>query len=169
MSGFGGVNQQGTIPLSSGSFALPVAFGYYPTEGSRIASAQYNFAEQVQYYEDLSFLKQQGMETAVQSVWIDNSNNVNAAQITVVGSNQVIIAPPNSQGIIPAFFTEGPGFFITSSAPGITKMILLNVPCHAANFWSVNSATLALNAEGIQTPKLIGTKAFTVSANAAGS
>lgn len=130
----------GTMSVASGAAAaFPVGFGYYPPEGSRVVSAQYNFSAQLAYAEDLSQLVARGVETSIQSVWIDNSQNSFVVTLVVTGSQQTIIVPPNTVGMYPVFFTGSPGFYIASAGannndvtgfvtPAVTRVLLLNVP-----------------------------------------
>jgi hypothetical protein len=175
MSGFSGVNQTGTLQINNGGITdLPVSFGYYPPEGSRIASTQYNFATQLQYYEDLSLLKALGMLTGVQSLWVDNSLNPEPVSIIVQGSNQYIQVPAQFQGIVPAFFSDGPGFYVSvpsysAGTTSIFKMIMLNVPPAAAGLWGVTNIPDTQNGNGVAIPQLSGTRAFPFIASAAGT
>lgn len=128
----------GTLNLNNkGAGPFPVSFGYYPEEGSRAITLQYNWQEQDLYVEDLNQLVTMGVETSIQSAFVDNSRNLYMVLIQVQGSGQVIVVPPNSQGIIPMLFTGTPSMQISSPTPsnGVTGITLLNVPCNAADFW----------------------------------
>jgi hypothetical protein len=162
MSGSQAVSQTGTLQLGAGGTkGLPVSFGYYPPEGSRVSATQYAFnGSQTSFYEDLSTLKNMGIETAIQSLWIDNSMNNGPVIITVQGSNQVITCPANYQGIAPAFFMDSAAFNISSSGIGITKIVMLNVPCNSAGFWPTTPVAEAMNGNGAFATPLLGTRTF---------
>jgi hypothetical protein len=144
------------LPLSSGtlSFAgnngavFPIGFGYYPPEGSRAVNLQYAWASSASptpqsYNEDLSQAVARGIETSIQSVYIDNSSSSNIVTIVVAGTNQVIVCQPGYQGLSPIFFTGTPYYSITCSAPmgiaviaiGVTRVTFLNVPSQGSAFW----------------------------------
>lgn len=128
----------GTLNINNkGAGAFPVGFGYYPEEGSRAITLQYNWQEQDVYVEDLNQLVSMGVETSIQSAFIDNSQNLYMVLLQIQGSGQVIVVPPNSQGIIPMLFTGTPMMQISSPTPsnGVTRISMLNVPCNAADFW----------------------------------
>jgi hypothetical protein len=127
-----------TMTVSGGQAGIsPVGFGYYPAEGSRVVSAQYSWATLTGYAEDLSGLVARGVQTAIQSAFVDNSTNPNAVTITVLGTDQVVVVPANSQGVFPLFFTGAPGFTIAvaSTNAGVTRLYLLNVPSNTCGMW----------------------------------
>jgi hypothetical protein len=159
-------NNQNTVQVSSGASVQPVSLGYYPAEGSKVCSLRYNFSALLNYFEDLQQLKIMGMETAIQSMFIDNSQNSQAVTIVIPGTQQVIVVPPNYQGIFPIFLTDGPAYFISVAAVGgYTNVLLLNVPCNTAGVWNAQAPATS----GASQALLTGTKAFQVSANAAGN
>jgi hypothetical protein len=132
--------QTGTVQISGGQGSagvFDVAFGYYPREGSRLVAAQYNWTANTFFNEDLSQLVARGVETTIQSVFVDNSSLPEPVVITIGGSNQVIECPANSQGIFPCFFTGTPSFQISvnSVSPNVTRLYLLNVPANTAGSW----------------------------------
>lgn len=140
MSGSLAQPNTGSMTLASGAAgAFPVGFGYYPPEGSRVVSAQYLWTTQLSYNEDLSQLVARGIETSIQSAWIDNSACSFPVVMTIGGTQQTIVIPPYSFGMYPVFFTGTPSFNITSagannnavggfSSPALTRVLLLNVP-----------------------------------------
>jgi hypothetical protein len=135
-----------TATVASGAAGVfPVAFGYYPQEGSRCVSAQYNWLSSFTFNEDLSQLVARGVETVIQSIFVDNSSVSQPIQIVINGTDQVIECPAWSQGVFPAFFTGTPGYSISIAAGGnqgfanivpVTRLYLLNVPANAASIWS---------------------------------
>lgn len=130
--------------LISGSAAgvMPVSYGYYPREGSRCVTASYNWTSQLAYAEDLSQLVARGIETSVQTLFVDNSTCAQPVTLLILGSDQVLVVPPNSQGVYPVFFTGTPA--LTLSVPAlsatVTRVYYLNVPISNA-VWPVSFAT----------------------------
>lgn len=132
-------NQTGTQTVASGAFgAFPVSLGYYPREGSRAITAQYNWTAQAGFSEDLSQLSAQGVETTPQACYIDNSGNSQSVTITIPATGQVITCPANSQAFFPLLFTGTPAFNITTPfvIAAVTRVIFLNIPQGAA-VWHV--------------------------------
>ncbi len=158
MSGSNFAPDTGTRALAGGNVAVePVAFGYYPAEGSRIAAAQYSWSTVTTYTEDMSRLVQNGMETTAQSVFIDNSGNPNSCNFYVPQTGQLVIVGAGKQGLYPVFFTGLPTFIISTSvavANAITRICILNVPGAADTWlsstgstgkdWSANAPTVPL-------------------------
>jgi hypothetical protein len=137
----------GSQTIASGNFGvMPISFGYYPIEGSRCVTVQYNWSQQISYTEDLSTaLESHGIVTSIQSVYIDNSQNLQSVVITVQTTGQVIICPAQSQGIFPLLFSGAAGFTIQSSVAGegpvppptsVTRLYLFNVPANSSGVWS---------------------------------
>jgi hypothetical protein len=137
----------GSQTIASGNYGvMPISFGYYPIEGSRCVTVQYNWSTQNSYTEDLSTaLESHGIVTSIQSVYIDNSQNLESVVITVQTTGQVIICPPTSQGIFPLLFSGAAGFTIQSSVTGlsaalqplqVTRLYLFNVPANSSGVWS---------------------------------
>lgn len=124
-----------TMTLSAGASApFPLSTAFYPQEGSRGLGVQYNWTNQAAFTEDLSQVVAHGIETVIQSVWVDNSECTQGVIILVAGSGQKIAVPASSQGVFPIFFSGAQGFQIYTSAPlaaAVTRLILLNVPCVA--------------------------------------
>ena len=140
----GSLSQPNTASMtvaSGNAGVFPIGYGYYPPEGSRAVSAQYNFADNgittgQTFYEDLSQLVARGVETSIQSAYIDNTANNYDVTITLGGSGQTLLIPADSSGIFPLFFTGTPNLYI--SCPGsinknggtqsLTRVTYLNVP-----------------------------------------
>lgn len=127
-----------SMTVASGRAGIfPIGFGYLPPEGSRCVMAQYDWTAQTGYADDLSQLVARGVETSIQSVFVDNSSNAQPVSILVNGTNHLIVTPARSQGFYPIFFTGAPGFQITvgAAAAALTRLYLLNLPCNGA-VWS---------------------------------
>lgn len=128
-----------TQTVSSGTAGVfPVGLGYYPQEGSRCVTAQYNWSNQAGYADDLSQLVARGVETTIQSVFVDNSSNSQGVTLTVAGTGQVICCPALSQGVFPLLFTGTPLLQIATPAPvaAVTRCYFLNVPA-APGVWHI--------------------------------
>ena len=152
--------QTGTLQINSGN-AIPVTNGYYPPEGSRVCSTSYNFTTQATYFEDLSKLLIYGIETTVQSIWIDNSANLYPVTIFVGGSQQQIVLNANSQGIFPLFANANGMIWLQSSGgSGLTNICLLNVPCNIASQWSINQNLYVLNGSALGISSFRATKYY---------
>src|SRR5271168_4809205 len=113
--------------------------GYYPQEGSRVVSAQYNWATIAAYAEDGSQLVALGVESTLQGLYIDNSANTQGVQIIIAGTGQTINCPASSQGYFLAFFSGIPSFNIATVLAGVptpiaatTRVCLLNFPVSPA-------------------------------------
>jgi hypothetical protein len=150
MSGTVQAPDTATNRISSGGIQVsPVGIGYYPNEGSRSVSAIYNWTANTAYNEDLSGLQAAGMETTIQSIWVDNTANGAAVTLVVNGTGQRIVVPAYAMGCFPFFVSGAGGFSISSpittvlsSAEGfdipytpVTRVVLLNVPCNTAGVW----------------------------------
>lgn len=145
----------GTLNLNNkGAGAFPVSFGYYPEEGSRAITLQYNWQQQDQYVEDLSQLVAMGVETSIQGMFIDNSTNQYPVVIQVQGTGQVVLCPPSSQGFAPLLFTGTPMMQLQCPAPsnGVTRLTLLNVPT-PSGFWTASlTPAVALGPQFVSAP-----------------
>lgn len=135
----------GTRNISNkGAGAFPVSFGYYPEEGSRAITMQWNFQQQNFYVEDLSILVSMGVQTAMQSAFVDNSRNGYPVTFSIQGSGQVIQIPAYSQGVFPFFFTGTPLMQVNCpvASNGVTALTLLNVPINSAGIWEATQLGL---------------------------
>lgn len=150
--------------VSSGAAPTqPISVGYYPEEGSRVVGAAYVWTTVTGYVEDLSQLVARGMETTIQTAYVDNSGSAQPVTILIYGTDQIIVAPANSQGCYPCFFTGIPGFQISVPAVasgGITKIHFLNVGLTMGP-WQANTipgsgGTVAISTIQKPAPALIG-------------
>lgn len=118
---------------TAGVFA--VGYGYYPEENSRSITAQYNWAAQSGYAEDLGLAVAMGVESSIQSVFIDNSLNPQPVVITVAGTGQVVNCAPYSMGVFPLFLTGMPSFnIVTIGANGVPAIVAATTRCYFLNF-----------------------------------
>lgn len=100
----------------NGPLAMPVPLIFTVANGGIIPFDLYK--EQSQ--DDIEF---------VQSVWVENHANPNPFEIQVLGTNQILKVPANTQGIYP-LLAPSPVSLIcrTSTYPLSMKIILLNMP-----------------------------------------
>lgn len=140
MSGSTQAAPTATMTVSAGQAGIfSVSVGYYPREGSRCVTAQYNWTAQAAFFEDLSQLEAHGVETTVQCAYVDNSLCAQGVVFLVSGTGQVVNIPASSQGIIPLLFTGAPSYSISTSAAlsnAVTRVYLLNFPL-APGMWHI--------------------------------
>lgn len=138
MSGIIQSAQSASQTISSRSAGVTnVGYGYYPGEGSRCVTTQYSWLAQLAYAEDLSQLVALGVETTIQSVYVDNADNPQTVTITVPGTGQVVKIPGGSQGVYPLFLPDAASVNIITSAliNATTRIYWLNMPISPAS-WS---------------------------------
>ena len=164
MSGSLQAQQTGSLTLAGGAgTAFPIGMGYFPSEGSRAVTLQYQFLGApvsgglAGYTEVLTNLVAQGVESTIQGVWIDNAANPQAVTFFVPATGQYIYVPANYQGVFPVMFTGTPQYQLTCASAliaGITRVSLLNVPVSPSQ-WAAGGiqgmSTLAPTFTTIQT------------------
>jgi hypothetical protein len=140
MSGSTQAAPTASMTVSAGQANIfPVSVGYYPREGSRCVTAQYNWTAQAAYFEDLSQLEAHGVETTIQCAYVDNSLCSQGVVITVAATGQVVNIPASSQGVIPLLFSGAASFSISTSAAlsnAVTRVSLLNFPL-SSGMWHI--------------------------------
>jgi hypothetical protein len=144
--------QTGSLTVASGAFGVfPVSYGYYPAEGSRCVTAQYNWTSQAAYAEDLSGLAAMGVETTIQSAFVDNSTVAQPVTMTIGGTGQVVVIPPFAQAIVPLFFVGTPSFAISvaATAAAVTRVYLLNVPIGGSSWGTTINGGVPALAQGV--------------------
>lgn len=138
--------QTATQTASSGAFgSFPIANQTYPEEGSRVISLQYNWTSVTGYSDDLSQLVALGVETTIQTAYIDNSSNAQSVTITIPATGQVLTCPALNQGFFPLMFTGTPQFQVTvaaTAANAVTRIALLNVPISQGP-WAASGTALS--------------------------
>lgn len=130
--------QTGSQTFAARNFGVTATgFGYYPPEGSRAISVQYNWGSQTGYNEDMGQLVEFGVVTSAQGVWIDNSQTPVAVTITINGTGQIITCAGTKQGFFPVFFSGYPGYQIVSNGISgtATRLIFVNTPPQCAGTW----------------------------------
>lgn len=147
-----------------------------PKERARIVPLTCNFASLPNQTQAVSlmYLQQQQQVTAIQSVFIDNSANSFTLSLLINGSEQTIIAQPNTQGYYPVLVAAVFGFTISSVGSSATsKLWLLNFPA-PAGVWGPNfsipnplpvlneSAELVTYSGDIVRPRFVGNRTASV-------
>ena len=124
-------NRQGSV--------FETGYGYYPQEGSRAVSLTYQWDTIAAYAEDASELVAMGVQSTIQTAYIDNSANTQGVQLIVAGTGQVINCPASSQGYFALFLTGMPSFQFATVLAGVptpiaasTRLMLLNMPISPA-------------------------------------
>lgn len=137
----------GSMLINSGQVAVaPVSYGYYPVEGSRSVTAMYNWTSQTGYQENLSRLVDLGVETTIQSVYVDNSQNNQSCTLYMQGTDQQIVVPAAAQGVFPLICPAMP--ILQISVPNlisgaVTRLYYLNMPMGPTVWSSSNNGTFA--------------------------
>lgn len=116
--------------IASGRAGIaPISYGYHPQEGSRSVSLQFDWRTRTSYTDDLSQLVAMGIESTVQTIVVDNTDNPQSVTFTFFDTGQTIVCPGNSLGYFPIFVTAG-GLF-TAAVPFLavatTRVEFLNV------------------------------------------
>lgn len=118
----------------SGS-AIPAQAGYAP-ENPAFLPFTLDFTTLGTLNMDLLRHQERGRLKFTQSVYIDNSNNFSGLTLTFVGTGQVIIAPPLTQGDYPIKIGTGPIRFSAVAAIGQkVSLIFSNMPAQGY-LWS---------------------------------
>jgi hypothetical protein len=109
-----------------------------PREGGKaLALPILDFSQANQFYMDAELLGQLGFMSMVQTAYIDMSTSDVPMQVTINGSQQVIVAKGRTQGYYPVMAPNpvkltfscpgGPGLDVTTNRIGI-RVFLINVP-----------------------------------------
>ena len=126
---------------------VPVFAALIPREGPKAVPVPFDFTAYNSQVVDLSNLQQRGLISAVQAVFADNSANPVALVISVNGSQQNIIVPPNSQGYFPLLVPAAIELTVSmtgATSPG-TTIFLLNFPVPAVQ-WAISGNQNTYNA-----------------------
>ena len=108
-----------------------------PAEGPKSVPVQIDFSVSQSQTIDLSQLMTQSKLSLVQGLYIDNSTNDVSTSVQVLGTNQLITAPPNTQGYYPILAGIPTKLLVTSaSTTALVPIYILNMPMPAV-VWSV--------------------------------
>ena len=78
-----------------------ISFGTVPCNGPRAVPFKANFNLASQYDFNFTAAQQGGQIDSVQTVYVDNSANTAALTLTIDGTQQSIVIPPNSCAYLP--------------------------------------------------------------------
>lgn len=164
---------------------FPLQNGKIMSEGSRAVTGTFDFTSVNQYTADLTQQQELGFVGAVQSLYIDNSQNASALTVYIQTTGQRIVAPPHTIGYYPCYVNNPPVFLVTSTAGDpfppatspIVTILFLNFP-QAPWIWDVEgSAQLSGDSLSVVDANLataianglVNTLRYGVGANAAAS
>lgn len=111
---------------------LGVSNGAIPT-ASRVYSFSVLLTSGAETIIDLRPYVYKNVIKQVQGVYIDNSDNTTSTTLSVIGGQNITIAP-QSQGVFPLYLSDD--YTLTLSGSGTVTLVLLNFPTPAAT-WSV--------------------------------
>lgn len=135
----------GPVSQSTSAFAiLPINLAATPKEGSKALKisvdwtkiTRFDFAGTQSSVINLLQQYQTGQFTAIQSVWIDNTNNWLAVDLIAAETGERIRCPAQTQGMFPLMSAVAPVFTLINNpvsssvlfVPGATQLQLLNTP-----------------------------------------
>lgn len=121
---------------------VPVCNARVPPEGPRCIPFNFDFTAKPSYFVDLTTVEQRNFLTIVQSLYIDNSSN--AVPLTVVfnASNQIIIAPPQTQGYYSVLAPQPARFTVKCVGGSInTPLFVINVAITNAIWGAASGGT----------------------------
>jgi hypothetical protein len=121
--------------LQSNTQQVSVLNALIPPEGPLAISFALNFAEFQEYVIDTTLSYAQGKITAIQAIWIDNSDNPDPFEIvTDQAPYQRVICPALTQGAFPIIAPVRAKFRATTGSTEIVTVILLNVPLNTGTW-----------------------------------
>jgi hypothetical protein len=120
-------------PNTSQIAVIPTLNNNFPCEGPKDVPIPFNFdpvtGQGATQQVNLQQLQQNNSISEVQSFFVDNSQNANQLTISVVGTNQKIILPPNSQAYLPVLMGQIQFTVSTTLANNLIITIhCLNIP-----------------------------------------
>ena len=107
-----------------------------PKSGPKAAPAILDFSNDGTIVIDCLLLISQGKMEYVQTLYIDNADNLNPITLTCSMTGQRIIAPARSQGYYPMLAPNPPQITCSTTQTNLLKVpvYLLNVPVQAVNW-----------------------------------
>lgn len=111
-------------------FAYGIANMVVPASGPKAIPLTLDFSATAQINIDSSQVIQNGVIEYLQGVFIDNSANATAFKLTMNGTGQIIVAPPNSQGYYMILCPNTPQLVANGTQAGgnVVNLIFYNVP-----------------------------------------
>lgn len=138
------------------------SIGYdVPTSGALTIPIALDFSINSSWLVDLSASQSTSRTENVQSAYIDNSSNPNNLFIQVVGTNQQIAVPRNSQTWQPLLVGQNPKFIFTTPSTGANQgpfvnVFLSNIPIPNGSSNAQQVVLNQYNSLGMLVPTLIG-------------
>lgn len=111
-----------------------------PTEGPKAIPQTLDFTTVNTIIVDFTSAMSQGRITAIQTLWMDNSQNEQPVQITIEGTQQIVTFPAGAQGTIPIIAANRPKFICVSNGAVALQTVWLNVPMPAALWFPAQGA-----------------------------
>lgn len=132
-------------PNTSHIAVIPTLNNNFPCEGPKDVPIPFNFdpttGQGATQQVNLQQLQQNNNISEVQSFFVDNSQNANQLTINVVGTNQRIILPPQSQAYLPVLMGQIQFTVSTTPATGLIVPIhCLNIPVVSCVWETVESS-----------------------------
>lgn len=125
---------------------IPIFNQLVPKEGPKAISVALDFTATSSYELDLQNLQSRTVISAIQTVFVDNSNCTEATIINVNNTYQTLKIPPGAQGYFPLLAPNPPRFAFSGSG-GICHIQLINVPMPLAT-WGVGKQSMAFDSSG---------------------
>jgi len=115
--------------------STPIPNTLRPKEGPKAMNFVFDWTALGSYTIDLQNQQERNFLSMVQTVWIDNSLNMNVFAITFDTINQTIRVAAQSQGYYPVMVINPPRFVAVSTIAAVaTKIALINVPIEYATW-----------------------------------
>lgn len=140
------INPGPSLTNVSGQNIYAVINATIPTEGPKAIPQTLDFTVANTVVVDFTLAMSQGRITAIQTLWMDNSENEQPVQITVEGTQQIITFPAGAQGTIPIIAANRPKFTCVSNGDVALQTVWLNVPMPAALWFPAQGAAQAASA-----------------------
>ena len=125
--------------ISGALIAQPTTQNLIPKEGPKSIPISFPFTgSALSFTVDFSQVIQQGRIACINGLFIDNSANPDSLSVTVQQTGQVIVCPPEAQGIFPII---GPEFtrVTVASLGAVTVLIQFLNTTPTLSVWSVNA------------------------------
>ena len=107
-------------------FPYQVPYGCPPKEGYESETVDLDFSVANSIDVDLSVQQGKGNFSAVQTVYVNNSQNASPVNITMTQTNQVIVAPPQSCGYYNLLQPTPPRLNFTSAGGVLVRVQCMN-------------------------------------------
>lgn len=112
-----------------------------PPEGPKAVAQTLDFSQAASFLIDFTTAYSQKVISVVQTIWVDNWDNDTDVTFAVAGTGQTIIAPANSQCVLPVISAVRTKLTVTGGS-GVVKCQFLNVPL-PVGLWTKPSTAAA--------------------------